>query len=80
MNWGALLQPGVQLEEWQREKLQETIGAMSYQLGSSAMPWLQVSPPSVPRCSTTTPPQLCCAIRLVRATTVHNVTLLVFAS
>ena len=43
VNWSALLQPGVQLEEWQREKLQETVAAMSYQLGSSAMPWLQAS-------------------------------------
>ena len=43
VNWSALLQPGMQLEPWQREKLQETVAAMSYQLGSSSMPWLQAS-------------------------------------
>jgi len=41
VDWSALLQTGVQLEPWQREKLEETVAAMSYQLGSSSMPWLQ---------------------------------------
>jgi hypothetical protein len=43
VNWGALLQPGVHLEAWQQEKLQQTVAAMSYSLGSSAIPWLQVT-------------------------------------
>jgi len=41
VDWSALLQTGVQLEPWQRAKLEETVKAMSYQLGSSSMPWLQ---------------------------------------
>ena len=43
VNWAALLQPGMQLEPWQQEKLKETVAAMSYSLGSSAMPWLKVT-------------------------------------